>query len=242
MPGLIYMGMQNYWTHRCESHTHDVWEITYYTAGAGENITDGTHLPFSTGTIICQPPQLRHEDCSEHGYKNIFFTLQHFPIPSKSPIVLQDTQTKDFLRILVQLYREYGKEDSADICDALLQVLQVYLFKLYSAGTSNTFVESMKQAIQMNLSNPQFRILEMVERMPVSLTQFRRMFRNDTGTTPQQYLLHLRISQAKRLLQNSTGTVTDISELCGFSDPYYFSRIFKKQTGLSPTHFRKQKR
>ena len=57
--------------------------------------------------------------------------------------------------------------------------------------------------------------------------------------TPLQYLTRLRIQKAKELLQylDQIGTV---AELVGYSDPLYFSRIFKSRTGVSPTEYRKQ--
>ena len=69
----------------------------------------------------------------------------------------------------------------------------------------------------------------------ISERHFRTLFQNTYNTTPARYLTHLKIELSKNLLSVGVLSVTEISELCGFSDIYYFSKVFKKETGISPT-------
>jgi signal transduction histidine kinase/DNA-binding LacI/PurR family transcriptional regulator/CheY-like chemotaxis protein len=64
-------------------------------------------------------------------------------------------------------------------------------------------------------------------------------FRQEFGTTPIEYLQRYRINQAKRLLKDSQDTITKIAMDVGFSDSGYFSRIFRRETGMSPEVFRR---
>lgn len=64
-------------------------------------------------------------------------------------------------------------------------------------------------------------------------------FRQEMGTTPIRYLQRYRVNQAKRLLKDSSKTITEISMDVGFSDSGYFSRIFHRETGMSPEQFRR---
>ena len=64
-------------------------------------------------------------------------------------------------------------------------------------------------------------------------------FRQELGTTPIKYLQRYRINRAKGLLQESSNSVTEIARLVGFSDSGYFSRIFHRETGVSPEAFRR---
>jgi len=59
------------------------------------------------------------------------------------------------------------------------------------------------------------------------------------GTTPIKYLQRYRIHQAKKLLKESGLSVTEIALKVGFSDSGYFSRVFHRETGLSPEAFRR---
>lgn len=64
-------------------------------------------------------------------------------------------------------------------------------------------------------------------------------FRQELNTTPSRYLTLLRLRHAKQLLLNYSYTITEISEMCGFQNPYYFTNVFRKHFGRSPTEFRK---
>ena len=73
----------------------------------------------------------------------------------------------------------------------------------------------------------------------VSVSWFIRNFKQCTGSTPMQYILSKRIYNAEILLHNSTYNVTEIAEIVGYDNPLYFSRIFKKVKGISPSEYRK---
>jgi AraC-like DNA-binding protein len=66
-------------------------------------------------------------------------------------------------------------------------------------------------------------------------------FRDYYKTSPMQYVISLRLSLAKELLQNSRLSLEMIAEQSGFSDQYYFSRCFKKHIGITPGQYRKDK-
>ena len=70
----------------------------------------------------------------------------------------------------------------------------------------------------------------------------RRIFTDAVGTSPVEYLTDTRIKAAKQLLENSDisdNTISKICELSGYSDIGYFSKVFKKKTGLTPREYRK---
>lgn len=71
----------------------------------------------------------------------------------------------------------------------------------------------------------------------MSKYHFLRVFKTVTGTTPLEYRSNIRIDHAKELLKNSNSSVSEISELLGYSSLAYFSAAFKKATGLSPTEY-----
>jgi AraC-like DNA-binding protein len=72
--------------------------------------------------------------------------------------------------------------------------------------------------------------------------QFIRHYRAATGQTPMQAFLHRKIARACYLLEVSDLPVTEVARQFGFDDPYYFSRLFRKITGVSPAHYRQQGR
>lgn len=74
----------------------------------------------------------------------------------------------------------------------------------------------------------------------MSTCWFIRNFKQITGSTPMQYILTIRMNNAQGLLEDSDYNVTEISNIVGYDNPLYFSRIFKKQKGVSPSEYRKQ--
>ena len=74
----------------------------------------------------------------------------------------------------------------------------------------------------------------------MSISWFLRNFKQTTMKSPMQYILSIRINNAISLLETTDYNITEIATIIGYDNPLYFSRIFKKQTGLSPSDFRKK--
>ena len=79
---------------------------------------------------------------------------------------------------------------------------------------------------------------DIAEASCVSPFHFSRVFKNNTGFSPHQYLLEIRMNNARRLLFDSTLNISDVGYAAGFSNPDYFVTLFKKKTGLTPSKFR----
>jgi two-component system response regulator YesN len=74
----------------------------------------------------------------------------------------------------------------------------------------------------------------------LSPSHFSTVFSQETGQTFKEYLTEVRIKRAKELLRSTTLKSFEISYQIGYSDPHYFSYVFRKHTGLSPTEYRQQ--
>ena len=72
----------------------------------------------------------------------------------------------------------------------------------------------------------------------LSESRFSHLFSSVMGTSPKNYLIRIRIEKAKELLANTENSIGRVSELVGLHDQNYFSRIFKRLTGISPTQYR----
>jgi AraC-like DNA-binding protein len=80
----------------------------------------------------------------------------------------------------------------------------------------------------------------LARRFHLSSGHLASVFKGFTGQSPINYLLHLRIEQASRLLASTSLSVTEISHRVGYDDPAYFSRIFKQQQSISPQQYRQE--
>lgn len=80
---------------------------------------------------------------------------------------------------------------------------------------------------------------ELAERVFLSHSGLIWKFKRELNTTPSSYLCILRLRYAKQLLLNYSYSITQISEMCGYSNPFYFTNAFCRYAGMSPTAFRK---
>ena len=87
--------------------------------------------------------------------------------------------------------------------------------------------------------NEDINIEEYTQDNYVSISWFIKAFKQCTGSTPMQYILSKRISNAETLLLDPSYNITEIAQIVGYDNPLYFSRIFKKIKGLSPSEYRK---
>lgn len=103
--------------------------------------------------------------------------------------------------------------------------------------TSNiaTVLLTMNRTIEKRLNND-----ELATIAHLSKYHFIREFKAATGQTPQQYYTQLVLDTAKVFLETTDYPIAQVATMCGVDDVFYFSRLFKKHTGLSPAAFRKR--
>jgi len=80
---------------------------------------------------------------------------------------------------------------------------------------------------------------DMEERLHFQFDYITRCLKKHTGKTPLQYVLHLRLEEAKKLLSGSGLTIPEIAEQIGIPDPNYMTRLFSRKVGLTPGAYRK---
>jgi AraC-type DNA-binding domain-containing proteins len=107
-------------------------------------------------------------------------------------------------------------------------------------GEDRHFVESFTAFLQEHLDDGSLDVAQMCEGMNVSRSVLFGRCRTLLDTTPVTYLRRLRLERARALIREGGRSMTDISYAVGFNDPHYFSRIFKKEFGLSPSRFKQQ--
>ena len=88
--------------------------------------------------------------------------------------------------------------------------------------------------------NTKISIDDYAESLHISTNWFIHNFKQYAGMSPAQYILSLRMVNAQSLLERTTYNIKEISEIVGYENPLYFSRVFKKEIGKSPTQYRKE--
>lgn len=177
---------------------------------------------------------------------NVKNILRKYGIPDKAHVIHTGTSL-EYKQIFLQMIRELKlcKEDYEELLVNYLKQLLIMLHRLMGRkpkGRNRLLMEEMDSAVSYfheNYNKP-ISIEEYAAGRHMSISWFIRNFKEYTEATPAQYIQSLRISNAQTLLETTNYNVSEIAQILGYDDPFYFSRVFKKQSGLSPTEFRRQ--
>lgn len=142
-------------------------------------------------------------------------------------------------RIFELLIRNHRSGDDMTAVGNLLRL--VALLSPKNSKPQNESERSMFREAEFisNHYTDEIDLNECAMRCGLSRSRFTHLFTQTVGTSPLQYQQQLRLEQACELLRSSTLSVGEISDGVGFRDALYFSRIFKKKTGLTPSDYRK---
>ena len=171
--------------------------------------------------------------------------LRKYEIPIKEHVFYTGT-SPEYQWIFRQMIQELQncRENYQMLLTMLLGQIFIHINRQLKEGNKATsyMLEETGRATRYfseNYNNP-ICIEEYAESRHVSACWFIRQFKHYTGMPPMQYILSIRIANAQNLLETTAYTVSEIAAIVGYDNPLYFSRLFKKQLGMSPTEYRKR--
>lgn len=175
----------------------------------------------------------------------VHFTLG-YPFDTISPDIFQfdisPFQLTLVLSITRQLITGQVKFDQAGSLE-LYSLLFSLLHQLPSnAWKSRILDERILQGIrhmEQNILETEISNSKLAETGGMSVNAYARLFKEQTGYSPRKYLVRMRVEKACNLLHHSELSIEQIASACGFSDRYYFTRIFTKTMKVSPGAYKK---
>lgn len=179
---------------------------------------------------------------------NVKNILRSYGIQDNMRIINTGT-SPEYTRLFKQMIQELQRCQT-DYKDLLVLLLQQLFISIHRQITKehklkNEYLDSeMEIAMQYfnDHYNTEINIEEYAASRGMSVSWFIRNFKLYTNTTPMQYIVFLRIANAQMLLETTNYNVTEIGNIVGYDNPLYFSRIFRKQKGISPSEYRKGRR
>jgi AraC-like DNA-binding protein len=109
-----------------------------------------------------------------------------------------------------------------------------------TSTSEDEFVIKVREMIEANINDFNFTVEQLASELHLSHSQFGRKLDALTGFTPNHFIRNIRLKKAKELLQNQELSITSVAYDCGFNDPSYFTRVFKKELGKTPLEWRSQ--
>lgn len=246
MNSILFVGEHSR-TFDVQWHSHDQWELVYCTGGDGTfRFENGSTIDYKEGEVVAIPPKERHANFSHEGFTNLHIRMTDPSFPYRSAFRVED-DTEGHLKIAFTEARYYFLADIRKrelVLAALGELIASYMIVYRSNNEFSKPVEQIRSMIISNYADCDFALDEAIRAMPFHYDYLRKLFKKEMGLTPLEYMTQMRMKKAELMLTamwSSDYSVTEIGELCGFEDSLYFSRVFKKHFGCSPSVFAKNR-
>lgn len=226
----------------------------YVVSGEGTVTLDGKQYRAKEGDIYMLPPGRDHYYYSDSAnpWVKVWFNACGALIDGlfkaydpKYMAVFPAAGGREFIDRILEIGRDDNNnakekhEKAAIVFHELMQFLHGKYYtreKNYSRETV-LMKEYMDNHVAENIT-----LKELGDMVYLSESQIIRIFKKDLGTTPYEYILSLKMEQAKLMLRSTGLMVKEIAFQLGFCDEHYFTYLFKQRTGKTPTAYRKESR
>ena len=241
-----YSGVQN-WS--CYYPQKNYGHLDLITSGNIEIRYEGEKYFAGANTILCIPKNREYffKVSGNYSYYSFFFeyTTNRENDDFILPLCMKPLNTQYFLDKYKRAYNLYiiknwgYKVKIQELFFDVLASLNEEYFNLSNFNGNYTIKKSIDY-IHNNFSQPDLNLADIAAYSKISDTHFRRIFKNIYGVTPVKYINNLRINKAKALLTDTNTSLEEISLKCGYNEYSYFSRVFAKITGKTPSEYRSE--
>ena len=229
-----YGPQKNIYNHQIKFH-----ELTFLIDGKMSYYIDGEKYDMTSGDIIYLPPgSMRQRDI---GDGNNHYVSVNFHADKTLPLkhYIPNGITEEIELLLAYFDAEHRSPTSINIkkLNFLLEAMIMQIIDNIMASSktplstqiANYLINNFKNRISLeDISNETF----------FSVAYCEREFKKAFGKSIVHYLIDIRVSEAKKLLKDTSFPCSEIATMVGFDDANYFSRIFKKRMGMSPLKYR----
>lgn len=219
--------------------THGGFEVICFET-CGKLNADGKTIDCAEGDAVVLPPLLPH--CLLGG-RAVRVVLDKALLPLKTVLAIPAEEARDLCDAASRAYAYGQRRDGR--CGSVLSAyggLIAALITAYSAPDGfSPAVKAVVEDADGHIGDPTYSLESFIRTLPLNYDYVRKLFKKEVGATPHEYLTRARMERARSIILSgvtnrySDYTVTQIAEACGFSEPLYFSRVFKKYFGVAPS-------
>ena len=224
-----------------KSGVHNFWEFSFVMEGEMDLVMEGKTLHLAKDDSHLMPPNTAHEERAAESVDTIWIAFE-MESPGARDKLANSVRSQELNAGAEKLWRfaQQKKELSGNELDGMALALYGHFRRLLESGVEGETELLADKA--MRILNERFAenlaLGEVAESLGVSEGHFFRAFKGRFHQTPLEHLTDLRMKQGCQLLLNTQMTLSGIAKSCGFQDPFYFSRAFKKWSGQSPSFYR----
>ena len=233
--------------HPCGMHRHACTEIVCYLEGSGTLVQKGHKLRYEPGFISIYQPELEHADVPVGAGHQLCIGLSGCGAERLEPGIwkVDDDSLKQCIVHILEEVRTPLKKRSKDRLDILSGWLALELGRLTgNLKRKDTLPDVVKTAKEIfdSCFDETIDLRELAGSLYISPDYFRHIFSKSLGESPLAYLIRRRIECACELLKSTDQPIGEIAARVGLENVYYFSRLFRKRHGMTPTEYRRRSR
>lgn len=229
-----------------EGHSHNFMELIFFLEGRVKIETNGKDYDIGFNDIIVYPENVYHKEYLDMKYHHEVICLGvYVNSDTKLDRSFQVSYDNGVLRWLfnqINIEMQKKSEGYNKIINAYLKSILLNILRFYKDNKDEK-IDAFKKSkifIQENLSKD-INVQNIASNVYVSPSYLTRLFNRNIGISPMRYVNELRIEAAKKLL-HSNHNVSETSQILGFSESKYFSKVFKKIVGIPPSKYKRSKR
>lgn len=264
----VYFVSKYRMTHDGTYHDHDFAELVYILSGKGRYLINGEEFDVETGDLMVCNPGVKHANIVTHPEEPTIefisgFTDFHFRNMPPNSVKLKDgyiLHTTSELKqdISMHCYAMLAERECTKIGQYfmfkthLMQILLLVMreiadvecneqrgcnFETYSKNYAvNRIINYLNENYEHKIS-----LEQIAHNMYLSPVYISKIFKEETGESPINYLIKIRLEKASEILANENGdSIKSIANRVGYDDVYHFSKLFKKYYGISPLYYKKR--
>jgi transcriptional regulator, AraC family len=240
-------------------HTHPFTELFYVVDGKGEFNIQGQRFPVKANDFVIINPQVEHTELSspDEPLEYIVLGINGLSFSNLTPVSegghpfsffnLRDEQ-KDILRYLNAMVQEATSQQMSYelVCHNLLEILLIKILRhqhfdleVGKQSKATKDISFIKHYLE-TYYHESIQLEDLASMTHLSRFYISHSFKKEIGMSPMEYLIDIRIKESKILLRTTNYSISQVADIVGFTTPTYFSKQFRKSTGISPTDYREQ--
>ena len=240
-------------------HTHPFTELFYVVDGKGEFNIQGQRFPVKSNDFVIINPQVEHTELSspDEPLEYIVLGINGLSFSNLTPVSegghpfsffnLRDEQ-KDILRYLNAMVQEATSQQMSYelVCHNLLEILLIKILRhqhfdleVGKQSKATKDISFIKHYLE-TYYHESIQLEDLASMTHLSRFYISHSFKKEIGMSPMEYLIDIRIKESKILLRTTNYSISQVADIVGFTTPTYFSKQFRKSTGISPTDYREQ--
>ena len=233
---------------------HSYWELTYVDKGELLTTIDGVSYHLKQGDLIFYAPMQFHTQSTFEKISSSYLTINFKMNFNHADLLCNKifSLKRDSYFIVTKLIEELSNDNlySNDLSLCYLKQLIIQMLRLDNSHFHSKPTTHMQQTYENELLNDillyiddniyeKISVSTLCDHFCISTSMLHSLFRKNMNNTAKNYINELKLSKSKELIRNSTHTLSEISEMLGFSSIHYFSKKFKLYFNISPTEYSK---